>query len=102
MGRDTRAKYAVIPDMDAAILKMLPKQGSKLGLKPLGKQVKSMARELKDEGLTSANIAGRMGVLQHLGYAVKVVVQPVGNGAGWQITPEGEQFVARVDNGEVE
>lgn len=96
----THENFALIPEMDAAILERLPKEGAKMGqIRPLAKQVKALANELRDEGLTGAAISGRMGILRRRGFVVPVVVQPVGNGKGYQITPSGEAFVEAVKNG---
>ena len=93
---ESRETYVLIPEMDAAILEHLPKQGAKIGLKPLGKQVKALSKDLGESGNA---ISGRMGTLRKHGFAVDVVVQPVGHGKGYQITPRGEEFVRTVKDG---
>lgn len=96
------ANFEILPELDAAILSTLPKEGAKVGLKPLGKQVKAITRDLRENSLTSSQISGRIGTLRKMGWAVPVTVQPVGNGKGYQITPAGEEFVQSVNNGTYE
>ena len=96
---DKRPGFILIPELDAAILERLPKAGTVLGLKPLGKQVKAVAHDLREHDLSSQEISGRCRVLLARGFATQVVVQPVNTGMGWQITPAGEEFVSRVKAG---
>jgi hypothetical protein len=104
MGNEKRITYVLIPEVDAAILERLPKEGARLGIKPLGSQVKAVAKMLSDEqpngeGITGAAVGGRMGTMLHYGFAVAVTVQPVGTGKGYQVTSKGEQFVQQVKDG---
>lgn len=94
------ANHVLIPELDAAILKTLPTQGSKVGLKPSARQVKHIAKDLREHELSSATISGRLGALKAHGFAVGIVVPPVSNGKGWQVTPAGMEFIRRVDAGE--
>lgn len=85
-------QYTLIPEVDRAILRRLPDEGARLGVRPIGKQVRALSQDLVDVGLTSAEIAGRLKTLMALGYVVKVAVQPVSHGKGYQATPTGRAY----------
>lgn len=87
---------ALIPEIDSVILSALPKEGSKLGVKPNGRQVKALAVELAEQQLSSAEISARIRSLSHeaYGYVVQVTVLPVSQGPGYQITKAGEKYLA--------
>ena len=76
-----------LTDLDYAILATLPPEGSRMGSHTYAKQVITMREELGDA--TSAGINGRLRSLKHHELVVSVVVQPVNDGMGWQITQKG-------------
>lgn len=80
--------------LDYAILEALPKQGAMMGFHNLGATVKHLMRKWRDQSVTSAQLNGRVRTLKFYGLAVDVMVMPVGDGKGWQITPEGERVLA--------
>ena len=80
-----------LTNLDYAILEALPREGSRMGHHTFAKQVISIVEELG--GVRSAQVNGRLRSLKHNGLVVNVTVQPVADGAGWQITTEGEQLL---------
>lgn len=92
--RDVKGVGQLVPEIDIPILRAMPKQGTTVGLKPLGLTARYLKAKHPDWGLTSTEISGRFKTLRFLGLAADVVVLPVGNGVGWQITPEGERVLA--------
>lgn len=86
----------LVPSIDIPLLRMLPKEGTTVGLKPLGATTRYMQKKNPDfAALTPSEMSGRLKTLRFLGYVVDIVVLPVGDGAGWQITPAGERLLAK-------
>jgi hypothetical protein len=80
--------------LDYAILGALPKQGATAGLHNLAATAKHLARKWRTEQVTSAQLNGRLRSLKEMGLIVSVRVLPLGDGLGWQITPQGERTLA--------
>ena len=84
----------LVPAIDIPILRELPKQGTSVGLKPIGATARYLKAKHPEWELSSTDLSGRFKTLRFLGLAVDIVVLPVGQGAGWQITPKGEALLA--------
>lgn len=86
-------------DLDYAILRLLPDEGTKLGFSPLAKQAKAIVTELNDQldtralHVRSSQVNGRLRALKAAGHVVTCVVQPVNRGSGWQRTERGRALV---------
>lgn len=90
--------------LDYELLRRLPKEGARVGLREIGRTVKDLARELGeiDSEIKSSTLNSRVRVLKHHGLIVDVVTLPITEGRGWQITSQGEQALATHDTKEAQ
>lgn len=86
-------KYSagLIP-IDTRILEEMTKEGTELAeFIPLGPSVKALAKRI--DGITGSQIAGRIRVLEALGYCVPIPLLPASQGRGWQRTAKGDTLL---------
>jgi hypothetical protein len=92
--RDTWEKTGMLVDL--ALLKMLPKEGSKIGrYKDKALPARELHRRLGDPDITPSQVSGRISSLRQLGLITDVRIFPTSVGRGWQITKEGEGVLKR-------
>lgn len=83
-----------IPQIDIPILGALPKEGTNVGLKPMGATAKYLAAKYPEWGLTTAEIGGRLKSMRDQELVIGIHLIPVNTGLGWQITKKGERKLA--------
>lgn len=89
---------AMMAPVRLAVLRNLPRQGSKLGFQPIAATVSALVKTLNEgiprEGwISGPALNTQMRILRERGLIVSVPVMPVNRGMGWQITPEGEKWL---------
>jgi hypothetical protein len=86
--------------LDYAILATLADEGTSFGYQPLGKQVKSLVKELnaplppEQRTVTGSMLNGRLRMMKQLGLVVDVIVLPTSRGLGWQRTKKAKRLLA--------
>lgn len=86
--------YNPVLPLDVLILKLLPKEGAMfMGVYPEGASIGDVRKGVADGKLGSPLISTRLRVLHLHGLAVPVSI-PRSPTAGWQVTREGQQFIA--------
>jgi hypothetical protein len=97
MADPRRGVYLPVLPLDVLILKELPKVGTTfMGVYPEAASIADLRKKIAEGKLPSSLIGTRLRVLHQFGMAEAVTV-PRSPTAGWQVTPEGEQFIIDQD-----
>lgn len=81
-----------------AMLRLMPRAGSRLGYHVLAATSRAMKDELNKDvpvggRVTSAQLNAQLRMMKLEGWIIDVYVTPHSQGMGWQITPEGEKWL---------
>lgn len=93
--------YQPVLPLDLLMLKQLPKVGTLfMGVYPEAASIRDIQKGITEAELPTAMLSTRLRILHHYGLVVPVSI-PRSPTMGWQITPEGEAFVASQTREEV-